>query len=590
MATIELPRGHVLSLPPELLSMIISHLRARELPHFGYARVAPYAAVCRQWQPIVERFSFREVKKMPSTDLDTFADVFRYQHRRDALQVLSMVTILPDYSKRARRRLERAEDKAANNQALTDAVRRLFEILAAWDEGRELGAANLSRLDLHLDGAAAPMDSYNEPEGGPFDQEARTLGGLRYRHSYLRLVGLGENPLPRVPRITSLSVGFRWKRRVEAASAVAITKCLPRLQKLYLDLSDNEWRYPAMRHHRRYKFAQALNALRLSGPALTIFALDLLMANTFTALRALVRSSPTTDHLCLALNAVSQLPTLKVFRVGLDSDFVPSPSLFWPDDDVTAIKPDSPFWPSLEVMIIHTNSCTPTGGWYCEPRPIGPLPRPSRADSETSHTYSDASGADSGSSDADPNSSDADPDSSDADPEDSPVRPDSDADSGNDSEDSPVRPDSDADSGSDSEDPLDSSYPVPNPVDGELFFNGQWHDTEFRSVLSPVTFNPLALSFARAVTRMPKLQRFQFQFSDLAQEQGKVNAEWDRAGNPSWEYTITGRDNEDKHRWTFALRNNVRWEVPDELMEILREGVGEEGIVKVDCVTCGPPL
>ncbi|KAF8464277.1 hypothetical protein BDZ91DRAFT_783710 [Kalaharituber pfeilii] len=579
MATTELPRGHILSLPPELLSMIISHLRARELPHLGYERVAPYAAVCRQWQPIVERFSFREVKKMPSTDLDKFADVFRYQHRRDALRVLSMVIILPDYSKQARRRLG-----AANNQALTDAVRRLFEILAAWDEGRELGAAKLPRLDIYLDGAAAPMDSYNEPEGDPFDQEARTLGGLRYEHSYLRLVGLGENPLPTVPRITLLSVGFRWKRRMEGASAVAIAKCLPRLQKLYLDLSDNEWRYPALRQHRRYNFAQALNALHLSGPALTIFTLELPMANTFTALRALFPSSPTTHHLCLALNAVSQLPTLRIFHVGLDSDFVLSPSLFWPDDDVTAIKPDSPFWPSLEEMIIDTNSCTPTGGWYYEPLPVGPLSRPSSADLETSHTYLDTSGADSGSSDADPNSPDADPDSFDIDPEDS---PDSDADSGNDSEDSPVRPDSDAGSGSDSEDPLDSSYPVPNPVDGEHFFNGQWHDTEFRSVLSPVTFNPLALSFARAVTRMPKLQYFQFKFSYPAREQGKLTAEWYRAGNPSSEYTFTGRGNKDKHRWTFALRNNVRWEVPDELMEILREGVGEEGIVKVDCVTCG---
>ncbi|KAF8457848.1 hypothetical protein BDZ91DRAFT_785930 [Kalaharituber pfeilii] len=527
------PRGHILSLPPELLSMIFSHLRRLAQPTLATDRrtlpLAAYAAVCRQWQPVVESFTFQYLRNVPSTELHTLDRIFSRgnRHRRDALRSLSMVTILPGYSTRDRRRFERAKDRAANDAALTDAVRRILEILAAWDQDCSAqDSAGLPALSLILDGARAPMDRYRweQPEGEPRDYEADDFGEHRYRRSYLRLVGLDQNPLPTVPRVTNFSAEF-FMRRMEGASAVAIAKCFPRLQKLDLALNDNEWRYPAVRQQQRYDFAQALTSLHLSGPALTEFSLEFTMETPtdhgYPVPSALHPSSPTTDHLCLTLNALSQLPTLKSFAVGHYNDFVLSPSLFWPDKDVSTIKPDSPFWPSLEYIEVVAHCCTPTGGWYYERDP-----------SATPTTPSDDDDVD-----------------------------------GDDYDSSP----SDGDSDSSQPDHLNSHR--------EARLKGQARDDQFRTMLSPATFNSLARSFARAVTRMPKLHNFQFKIASTGY--GRLEAEWVRAGLPCAEYDNYEPGDEAKNRWMISVQEDARWEIPDSLMEILREGVGKDGVIRV---------
>ncbi|KAF8476810.1 hypothetical protein BDZ91DRAFT_843576 [Kalaharituber pfeilii] len=529
MATTQRPRGHILSLPPEVLTMVFSHLDRRAKPKhaslYAYGqrtpRSAAYATVCRQWQPVVERLTFQSLQDLPSTDLDKLAEVFsRSQTRRDSLRSLSMRIVLPDYGKRARRKFEQAKDKAANNQAVTDAVRRLFEILAAWGEGHALGPADFARmptLSVTLAGAAAPRDMYwwekprSEPPSEPRDHKADDFGPHRYEHSYLRLVGLDENPLPSVPRITNLHIEF-FMRRMEGASAVAIVKCLPRLEELHMTLKDNEWRYPTLRQQQRYAWV-------VGTPT----------DDSFNFPSALRPSSPTTDHLCLALNSLSQLPTLKSFYVGLFNDFVLSPSLFWPEDDVSTIKPDSPFWPSLEHMEVSSQSCTHTGDWYHERDPTATKLTPPFDYQYTSLV-------------------------------------DSDFDVGN---------DSDASWWS-----LDSSHPDRLDAFRERYLKGEGRDLQFRTMLSHIAFNPVALSFARAVTRMPRLRIFQFKISSPSGD-GTLEAEWARAGDQYSEYDIYGQGDEKKHRWTIAVQENARWEVPDELMKILREGVGEDGLVRL---------
>ncbi|KAF8464278.1 hypothetical protein BDZ91DRAFT_730362 [Kalaharituber pfeilii] len=228
--------------------------------------------------------------------------------------------------------------------------------------------------------------------------------------------------------------------------------------------------------------------------------------HSFNIPSALRPSSPTTDHLSLALNDLSQLPTIRRFDVG-DYDFVLSPALFWPDNDVFSIKHDSPFWPSLKHVHVVAGPCTPTGGWYYDRDPLAPPP---------------------------PQNDDPDP--------------------GNDTE---------------------ASAGVL-----ERRFAGNRRFNQFLTVLSPATFNPLALSFARAVTRMPKLLEFSFKIS-TADCYSQLQANWFRAGIPLPIDSIHELGDEEKNRWLISVDERARWKAPAKLMELLREGVGEEGVVRV---------
>ena len=74
-------------------------------------------------------------------------------------------------------------------------------------------------------------------------------------------------------------------------------------------------------------------------------------------LSALIPSFPTTDHLSLAIHAISQSENLTHLELG--AYLVISPSLFWPDTQTKR-----PSWPNLVSVNVVFNMNTADGDWY----------------------------------------------------------------------------------------------------------------------------------------------------------------------------------------------------------------------------------
>ena len=74
-------------------------------------------------------------------------------------------------------------------------------------------------------------------------------------------------------------------------------------------------------------------------------------------LSALIPSFPTTDHLSLAIHAISQSESLT--HLELDDYIVISPSVFWPDTQTKR-----PSWPSLLSVNVTFSMNTADGDWY----------------------------------------------------------------------------------------------------------------------------------------------------------------------------------------------------------------------------------
>lgn len=72
---------------------------------------------------------------------------------------------------------------------------------------------------------------------------------------------------------------------------------------------------------------------------------------------ALLPSDPSTDHLSLALHALSLSPNLTDLRLA--GNIVLSPCFFWPQDPTTP----TPSWPHLQKLDVRLNITTPTGNW-----------------------------------------------------------------------------------------------------------------------------------------------------------------------------------------------------------------------------------
>ena len=63
-------------------------------------------------------------------------------------------------------------------------------------------------------------------------------------------------------------------------------------------------------------------------------------------------------------------------------------------------------------------------------------------------------------------------------------------------------------------------------------------------------------------------------------------AEWAQAGAPAELDNLLVEDLEvknprDVNRWIITMDPGAQWQVPDEVMEVLREGVGVEGLLKI---------
>lgn len=237
-------------LPPEILSLIVSHLERDT--------IGPYASVSRQWQVAVENITFRQVR-LDSVDLDHFQKLFSIPHRRAALAGLQYIAFLPTYSDDRCAKFERRRERDANNAAFTEAVVALFTILKSWEQ--EFGQSG-----HHGHGARAgrPINLFLcalSPTDVATPRPYNDMGVHRYERSVLTL--LDPDAVPEVERVISFTAYgtsdphhpwsslLRQPRTLRAASVARIASKLPNLITTTWELEDCAFSEDTIRHKYR---------------------------------------------------------------------------------------------------------------------------------------------------------------------------------------------------------------------------------------------------------------------------------------------------------------------------------------------------
>ncbi|KPM38566.1 hypothetical protein AK830_g7992 [Neonectria ditissima] len=133
-------------LPPEIQLYILECLMEPHKDADGTrARLSVYACVCKRWQWIVERKTFRHLRLHPS-DIRDFADLAAPNRRAYIKHILLEIPIgdtIDGFPNNATLDEE-------NNVIFTQAVRHLWEVLSAWRNHR-LTTASGSGEDRRLE-------------------------------------------------------------------------------------------------------------------------------------------------------------------------------------------------------------------------------------------------------------------------------------------------------------------------------------------------------------------------------------------------------------------------------------------------------
>jgi hypothetical protein len=138
-----------MSLSPELISLIISHLGVPSIYNrnrlvFGPEATSSYATVSKTWQAEIESHTFSKLR-LNFDRLAKFKDSVRGQ-RRGFVRCVYFDVVLDPYDEKACGKIENSEDQARNNQNFTRDMQTLFDILSSW---HSIEVAK-SRIALHL--------------------------------------------------------------------------------------------------------------------------------------------------------------------------------------------------------------------------------------------------------------------------------------------------------------------------------------------------------------------------------------------------------------------------------------------------------
>lgn len=262
-------------LPQELINHVASFIESEDnqsdigllIRKKTVPGLLPYATLSRQWQLAIEYRTFHTLC-LKSTDLAYFTQILT-GHRRDCLSHLSYTVILPTYTDNECAKFETEEDQTRNNQAFTDAVYALFQILQAWDTAGPAKKSlflNISDIYSLMDGRH--RDKYKEDRELSDSGKRHDLWYRRYEHSKLRL--LDHPALPSLSRVSGFRNYTFDHRHLEPYSALQLTSNLPNLESLYLTLDDNEKKDPHARQQARHGIFDTLPNL------LELFPADLL--------------------------------------------------------------------------------------------------------------------------------------------------------------------------------------------------------------------------------------------------------------------------------------------------------------------------
>ncbi|WPH03962.1 Hypothetical protein R9X50_00684500 [Acrodontium crateriforme] len=345
-------------LPSELIMRIVSYLPSNKgfrthtgpQPKDPKNNIAPYSAICKAWQPIIEERCFA-LLELTSDDLDKFEQLVAAVPSRGAsLRVLLMTIILPSYSIADRGRFERQIDQEANNTSFSTQTVRLFQVLS------RLETTKTSKpLSLIMYSPRSPADVRHWLSV----PDERDIGERRYKHSHIRLT-LPDQIVP-AQRVTNFECQTDLPRLLAPSTLVHLANKMPNVEGISWSLSDAERNFPALRRQIRQELGDSLKSLS----CLKLRKIDISFRHEATGddnyISADVRSTLTFQD-PLGPSISQGLSRQAISQVLLQGPICIDGGLFWTGDE-------NPIWSNVERFIVDFSTVRPDGDYYFDRDP-----------------------------------------------------------------------------------------------------------------------------------------------------------------------------------------------------------------------------
>jgi hypothetical protein len=223
-------------LPPELRLLVLRNLLSNYKRSSDRGTLSQYASICREWQAIVEQYSFSELY-ITLLRLPKFAEYVQNGRRRCVKRIRLHVE-LPHYANDPCEVREGWEDKMKNNEIFTATFRDLFNTLSEWKDedvcknGIQLFFSISSCSDLRN----TPPEIWQRRRWN-----SRDIGEKRFGDSVIDFIGQDEEfkrieLLKPVHAITSFQTCPLNRRAIMPMAYSDIIAKLPRLKQVSLGL------------------------------------------------------------------------------------------------------------------------------------------------------------------------------------------------------------------------------------------------------------------------------------------------------------------------------------------------------------------
>ncbi|KAJ5640367.1 uncharacterized protein N7484_008229 [Penicillium longicatenatum] len=305
-------------LPSEITGRIVSLIENPLTRIDTKLRLAQYATVNRDWQPIIEERSWAkiQVKTGIPLNLDEFERLTKDPRRQSYIRDIELIVELEPYDEAARAQFETEFEHERNNQIFSEAIRSVLQIVAKWrpSQGISLSIKVQSPSDL-----VATPNRLRRIKAARGERTADILN-RRFERNYLRLNAFESQTAP-ISIVHSLKIeALADRRQIEAISCARLVSRFPNLHTLKLLLNDTCKRDKGLRKRNRDDDV----------------------------------TDEGVDPLSLKLHKFSQqLETLSIDGMTFGNE------LFWPPES----NDNSPSWPDLKTISIDYMPTTPSGKW-----------------------------------------------------------------------------------------------------------------------------------------------------------------------------------------------------------------------------------
>ncbi|GFP57682.1 hypothetical protein TASIC1_0009001900 [Trichoderma asperellum] len=330
---------------------------------------AQYAGVCREWQDLVERWTFRNLQ----LDRARLADVDRIMCRRRQAYVciVDFNIELEPYGREVYGDFETAEENARNSSLFSETLRLFFNVFSRWAPGSNGVHRGRAGISLRIT-AFSPSDvgrcGEAEMSRRKQDLENRDFFDDRYIHSILQLLPAATG-LPVVESVSELISGKG--RHISAPAWALIINSLPNAKKISINFWENEKKDLELRKRLRDEIGDALARMRCPNAEVTLSCSYATPKDHSSIPPKLINTRGADDVFMRGLRTWAR----QLKRLHL-SDVVIAPGVFYPaasDDEEAASE-----WPHLERLVVMYAAVTPQGTWLLERNPEdSPRDRPS---------------------------------------------------------------------------------------------------------------------------------------------------------------------------------------------------------------------